>query len=95
MNRQQLRELEKQVLLLRAEQYRLDLRAQCRQLAGSSPGELAPGNTLAPWLQSAPDLLTLFLPARWQRRLRGGLLAWKVGRVLFRKADHNKAPDAA
>lgn len=95
MNRQQLRELEKQVLLLRAEQYRLDLRAQCRQLAGPPPGEIDQGNAIAPWLQSAPDLLALLLPAHWQRRLRGGLLAWKIGRALFRKADHNKAPDAA
>lgn len=95
MNRLQLRELEKQVLLLRAEQYRLDLRAQCRQFAGSPPGETDQDSTIMPWLQSAPDLLTLFLPARWQRRLRGGLLAWKVGRALFRKADNNKAPDKA
>lgn len=93
MNRLQLRELEKQVLLLRAEQYRQDLRAQYRQLCGPPSGEVSHGDTIAPWLQSAPDLLALFLPARWQRRLRGGLLAWKIGRALFRKADNNKAPD--
>ncbi|KAF7598399.1 MAG: hypothetical protein CGU28_12180 [Candidatus Dactylopiibacterium carminicum] len=81
MNRRnELRELEKQVLQLRADQYRLGLRESIKELHGGNIGLVGDEklNTTEDWLARAADLAGLVLPWRWQRWLRLGQMTWRI-----------------
>lgn len=75
-----LRQFRKQTLQLQASQYRLSLQEDIRGLTqpftARPPEQVTPGQ----WLEIGSSALAALLPARWNRLLNIGLVAWRVGR---------------
>lgn len=89
------RQLRKQMLQLEAAQHRAALKAALGGLGDTfgDPAEEASARSRQ-WTDIATSLLSVVLPARWNRMLNLGVTAWRVGSKLYAKTGKKGATPA-
>lgn len=90
-----IRQLRKQMLQLEAAQHRAALKAALGGLDDTfGTSEEEAGAKSRQWTDIATSLLSVVLPARWNRALNLGVTAWRVGSKLYARTGKKSAPAA-